>query len=315
MKPKHLFTSLLGVTALLVASCSTPKLAQNSAIDDDVYGTVAKAKEYKQADPVQPTQADNSAYTTSDPYYDMDYASRIDRFYYGSPYRNYYDPYYNYYGYNSWYGYGPYYGYSLGGYFNNIYYNWYNPYSYYGWGNPYYGSWWGPYSYYGGGYWGGGYWGGGYWGGGYYAGRGSYNNPNYGARPSRGSENGVGRASGRGNYYGGGVSSGIPSRANNGNGNGTTVTRSRAEMYNPATNGTTTRPSGTSSTYDRPTRGGSTTDSRPTRSEAPSRPQPTYNPPPQQSSPPPSSGGGGRSGGGSSGGGGGGGGRPTRGGR
>lgn len=46
MKPNQLFTSLLAVTALFVASCSAPRMAQNNAIQDDVYNSTAQAKEY-----------------------------------------------------------------------------------------------------------------------------------------------------------------------------------------------------------------------------------------------------------------------------
>jgi len=321
MKPNQLFTCILAATALLVSACSTQKVSQTTAIPDDVYGSVAQAREYKPSAPVQ-TAVENSSnttdyYGTSDPRFDMDYSSRIDRFYYGNQNRNYYDPYYNYYGYNSYYS--PYF--SLNAYFGNAYSNFYRPYynnywSYYG--SPYYNNYWGPYSYnnpyyYGGGFYGGGFYGGGY-GGGYYVGR---NDPNYGARPIRGSENGVNRG-GRSGYAGNGVG-GAPTR---GNSFGDGTSRPRTEMYNPSngTSGTRTnstgseaRPSrGTSTNNDaRPSRGTSS-DARPTRNDAPSRPAPTYNPPPQQSSPPPSNSGG-RSSGGSSGGGGGG--RPTRGGR
>ena len=311
MKPNQLFTSMLAVTALFVASCSAPKMAQNNTVQDDVYNTTAQAKEYKPAASVQ-TQVDNSDsngdyYGKTDPNYDMDYSSRIDRFYYGNPNRGYYDPYYNYYGYNSFYD--PFWGGGLSMYYGS-YFN--NPFNRWGWGG-FYGGWgfdpyWGMYSnynYFGTGYYGG--WGGG-WGGGFYAGR-NVSNPNYGPRPDRGGENGYNRA--RGSYGSG--SNGVPSRANSyGNPNSGAVTRSRAESYNPATNGgTTTRPN-TSGNSSRPTRT-STESSRPTRSEAPSRP--TYSPPPQQSSPPPSSSGGGSRGGGSSSGGSSssGGGRPGRG--
>lgn len=307
MKPNHLFTSLLGLTALLVTSCSTPKLAQNSADQDDVYNTTAQAKEYKPAAVVQNNVAQNTEtvddyYGTSDPYYDMDYTSRIQRFYYGDRWRGDYFSYLNYYGLNQLNAYSPfYYGY-YGGYydpfFTNPFYNW----SYYGY-NPYRSNFWGPFSY--GGLWGNYY--GNYYnvGGGYGSNFGNYivRDNNYNARPNRGGENGVGRNSG---YYGGGAV-GLPTRSDNMNGN--TTNRSRAEMYNPtnsssgATGTTSTRPSRGNETQSRPTR---------TNDAPPSRPQPTYNPPVQQSAPPASSGGGRAES--SGGGGGGGGGRPTRGG-
>lgn len=300
MKPNQLFTSLLAVTALFVASCSAPRMAQNNAIQDDVYNSTAQAKEYiAQAPQQQYAQTDSvsdSYYGKSDPYYDMDYSSRIDRFYYASPWRSYFN---DYYGYNNFYS--PYsysFGLGLGGYFGSYYNNWSNPYFNWGfYGAPYYSNFWGPYSYnYP--YYGGGYYGGGYYGGGGYVVRNRNNNP----RPVRGSENGVGRANG--SYIGG-----TPSRANNGaSGNANTGTRSRAEMYNP-TNGTgnTTRPTSDA----RPSRG-TETQSRPSRgNDSPPPSRPVYTPPPVQNTPPPSSSGGGSRG--ESGGGGGG--RPTRGGR
>src|SRR5690349_18330817 len=108
MKPNHLFTGMLVLTALAVTSCSAPRLAQQSAnTDDDVYSSTVKAKVYTPApQQVQQPQYDDQQYAdeqydesdyygTSDPYYDQDYSSRINRFYYSSPFRNYYDPYYN----------------------------------------------------------------------------------------------------------------------------------------------------------------------------------------------------------------------------
>ena len=316
MKPYHLPNSLIAAIAILASSCSTPNLAQKGAIADDVYNTTAQAKVYTPVDPVQ-NQANNNVtedyYGKSDPNYDMDYSSRIDRFYYGNPVRGYYDPYYNYYGYNNFYGYnnlnspyGFYYGGGLGPYYNN----WFNN-PYYGWnGNPYYNggfygapyyynnywnNYWGPYSY------------GGYLGGGgvIYTGRNTYN-PNYATRPSRGSENGIGRNTT--GYYGGNGSSGI-SRPS---GTSSAPTRSRADMYNPSNGSTSSRPNTTSSTSQNSTRTSSSEAARPTRgNDAPVRSQPTYNPPVQQSSPPPSSS---SSGGGSSSEGGSGSARPTRGG-
>jgi len=312
MKPNHLFTSLLAVTALFVASCSTPKLAKNNAIQDDVYNTTAQAKEYiapaPRPEPIQyqdeTTVTEDSYYGNSDPYYDMDYTSRIDRFYYASPWRSYFG-YNDFYGYNSFYS--PY-SFGLGGFYGNVYNNWgYNSYLNWGlYGAPYFSNFWGPYSWYNpyGGFYGGGWGGGGFYGGGF-AGGGT--NANYRPRPARGSENGVGRANGT--YMGGGTSR---ANATNANGN-TSVGRSRAEMYNPATNGSTRPSSANGNTSNAPTRSEGT-QSRPTRSnDAPQQSRPTYNPP-AQSSPPPSSSGSSR-GGGSSSSGGGGGGRPTRGGR
>jgi len=307
MKPNHLFTSMLAVTALFVASCSTSKLAQNSAIQDDVYNTTAQAKEYKEIAPPQVTAQNDTQtddyYGTNDPYYDMDYATRINRFYYANPWRTYYD---GYYGYNS-YLFSPFYnsyafGFGMGMYGGLN--SWISPYSYWGYyGSPYYGNYWGLYSYNNPYYYGGGYG----LGGGYYGsigGRG-HNNANYGPRPSRGSENGLNR--GNGTSYNGNPNGAISRTSSSGG--------SRAERYNPS-NGTTssTRTNGTTSST--PTsRTSSGSDSRPTRSNDSPPPARTYSPP-QQSSPPPSSSSSGSSsrGSGSSSSSSSGGGRPTRGG-
>jgi hypothetical protein len=282
MKPIRLFTGMLAAATVALASCSAPRMAQQSNDTDDVYNSVAQAREYVQPAPSQSAQYKKTTpqgddeYGTSDPYYDMDYSSRINRFYYGSPFRSYYDPfYYDYYGYNSfspWYS-----GFSLGfgwGWGNSFYGNYYNP---YGWGiySPYYA--WNPY--FGGGL--------GYYGGGYYGGyvnnlRGT---TNYGARPNRGRENGVGYTSGTGsgNYIGRGAT-----RSTNGI---ISTDRSRAERYNP-NRGTTANPNATG----RVSRPSNDTYRAPTRSNTNSRP--TYTPPPSssnQGSGSSSSGGGGRS--------------------
>ncbi len=291
MKPNYLLTSMLAVATVVVTSCSAPKLAQQSTVSDDVYNTTAQAKEYTKPAPVQNAynDADDEGYGTSDPYYDMDYSSRINRFYYGSAFRPYYDPFYDgYYGYN---GYSPYYGsgfsFGLGlgfGWGNPFYSSWYSPYS---WGmydpfwgfNNYYGGAYG--GFYGGGYYGGGYYGGGY-GGGYYSG--NYNNS---PRPDRGRENGVGYPRGNSNY-----------------GSGTTRTTNGVSVSN-------TRRSDRS--------GNSTTNSapRPTRTQDYTPPQRTESSRPTYTPPPASYGGGRSESSGSSGGGstGGGGGRSSRGGR
>lgn len=314
MKTNQLLTSMLAVSALLVTSCSTSKLARNGANDDDVYLTTARAKEYIQAPvaslpPVETTENTNQAvdeyYGTSDPYYDMDYSTRINRFYYASPWRTYYDGFYGY-GYANGF-YDPFYDSYFG------MYNVWNPF----FGPPfgsgfYYGSYWNGW---GPGFWRPNYWGpvswggyyGGYPGGGYYGSIGGgivRNNANYGPRPTRGSENGINRTG-----FSGGMNNGIPDRMSSGN--------SRAERYNPNNNAASSNSGRTSSatpTSSTPSRG-SAADSRPTRSnDAPTRS--TYTPP-AQSSPPPSSsrgssGSSSSSGGGSSSSSGGG--RPTRGG-
>jgi hypothetical protein len=253
MKPIRLMTSMLAAVAVMMASCSAPRLAQQNTVNDDVYNSVAQAQEYVQPAPSEASKYQDDAqydeYGSSDPYYDMDYSSRINRFYYGSPFRGYFDPfYYDYYGFNSIYGYNyfsPFYrpGFSMG-----FGWGWGN----YGWGifSPYYS--WNPY--YGGGYLGGLY--GGYYGG--YLGGGYVNNlrgnTTYGPRPDRGRENGMGRT--------GAVRSTNGVISNSG---------SRADRYNPnrgtpINTNTRSRTNRSSDTY-RPT----------TRSTAPTRP--SYTPP------------------------------------
>jgi hypothetical protein len=281
MKPKHLFTSMLAVTALFVASCSTSRLGQNSTVQDDVYNTTVQAREYREVasqqvmaqNGVDSTGQVDDYYGTSDPYYDMDYSTRINRFYYANPWRNYYD---GYYGYNS-YLFNPYFDlYSTSFVFGGIN-NWISPFSYWGfYGAPYYHNFWGPYSYSNRFY--GGFYGGGFYtpvAGGYYGSVGNRGtrNPNYGPRPTRGSENGINRGNGAG--Y-------------NGNANGIidrTASSSRAERYNP-TNGSAgnTRTNGNATSTARPTR---SNESRPGRSND-TPPARTYSPP-QQSAPPPAS--------------------------
>lgn len=310
MKPNHLFTSLLAATALFVASCSSTRMTQNTALQDDVFNSSVKAKEFIAMTPsLQNLKVDSiggeAYYAKSNPYYDMDYTSRIDRFYYGSAWRSYFDSYSDFYGYYAYrpYSFGARYGGFYGDYNTAFVGNYLNYWSFYG--APYYNNFWGPFSfsnpYYGNYYgnsWGwGGYYGGGFGGGGYVV-RNNNNNP----RPNRGTDNGIVRANG--SYIG------APSRSDNNN-NGTNSNipvRSRAEMYNPTNGNTATRPTSSDS---RPSRG-SETQSRPSRgNDSPPPSRPTYTPPPTQSAPPPSSSGSSSRGGG----GGGGGGRPTRGGR
>ncbi len=271
MEPIRLFTSALAIATVALASCTAPRLAQQSNYTDDVYNSVAKAQEYVKPAPSQAAQyRDNSStvdgdYGASDPYYDMDYSSRINRFHYGSPFRSYYDPfYYDYYGYNSfspWYssGWSMGFGFGLGYYgFGN---HWNSPYFGYGIYSPYYA--WSPF--YGGGYYGGGYYGGGYYGGGY--GNTLRGNTTYGARPDRGRANGLGIDSRSGNYNPMGRGA---TRSTNGI---TSSERSRAERYSPNSATTPTR----SNTEGRTSRPTSETYRPPTRSNTPSRP--SYSPP------------------------------------
>jgi hypothetical protein len=259
MKPIRLFTSLLAVATVALASCSVPRLAQEDNSTDDVYNSVAQAQVYTPPAPKQSAQYKDTSsydddYVTSDPYYDMDYSSRINRFYYGSPFRGYYDPfYYDYYGYN---GFSPWYGpglsMSFGWGWGNSYFNNYLHNPYFGWGiySPYYA--WSPF--YGGGYLGGGYYGGGYYGGGY---GGRVNalpgTTTYGPRPDRSGNRG---------------SSGIVS-----------TDRSRTDRYNPNRSNTTNRNAG-----GRASRPSGESYRPPTRSNTDNRP--SYTPPPTRSNPP-----------------------------
>ncbi len=303
MRTNYFLTSTLAVATMLVTSCSTPQLAQNAS-GDDVYNTTAQARVYKPAPPVQASRVDtsryeDSRYTSSDPNYDMDYQSRIDRFYYGNNYRPYYDDYYNYYGYNSWYN--PY-DVSLGFHYGFGYNNWYNPFNSWAYfGSPYRWNTWGPYSYYSpwynnyypwyGGGWNAGYWGGGHWGGGNVIVR----NDNYKPRPTRGYNGGTTAGNGRGTNIGYTPSRGV-GEANMGR-------PTRPQAYNPATNGgSATRNTNTSG--------------RPTRGNSVERPAPTSNTPVREPSrpsySPPANSGGSNNSGGSSSGSSGGSSRPTR---
>jgi len=308
----------------LVASCSTSKLATTST-SDDVYNTVAKAKEVEPYIPPQNQaqvqqgqqgqQEYDEYYGTSNPYYDMDYSSRINRFYNGYSWQGYYDPYFdNYYYGNSYgatnylgYGNGWYNGYGLGGWggglgigigygYGGI---WSNPFYYgnfgYGWNNPYGWNTWGPYSYYDRYGWGGGWYGGGWGVGGGYYGGGVYSNTNTvrraapGAVDNRMPRNGASTSSP--NY-------GRPSRSGYVDQNGNRISPNNNASSRPTRNsGYTPQQQGS-----RPTRNENYTP--PARTES----RPTYTPPPSSS--------GGSSGSSSSGGGSyGGGSRGSRGGR
>ncbi|WP_121244909.1 hypothetical protein [Mucilaginibacter phyllosphaerae] len=173
---RNLLFGITFISALALSSCSVNKTASNLKNDDDVYFSRATAAE----EPVyitrnnQYNQDGDDQYSDDDDYfYYDDYASRINRFSYYSPF-GYYDNFYSPYGYgygNGWniglgFGYG---GYGYGGWGGGFGLGWGGG---YGWGSPWgfgYGSPWGyggfysPYSFWGGGY---GYgWGGGYWGG------------------------------------------------------------------------------------------------------------------------------------------------------
>ncbi|RZK48558.1 MAG: hypothetical protein EOO99_09560 [Pedobacter sp.] len=322
MKPNSIKLQLFLLGAALLSACSGMKMASDELIQDDVYNTQVSAKSFYQEKPNK--YAIDSAlyqeYLAELPFdpADVDYANRINRFSYYNPWRAYYDGMYGFmpsypifdYSYNAWlsgrhYGYFPFYGrygFNLG---VNQFAAWFDPYAYYGssmfgwdmWRYGRFGNWgmgfWGPYSrfdYYGGGYWNGPF--NGFWGGligGINSDR--YTSPNYGARPVRGSENGViytPRAAA-------GLPNGNPVRPN-------TMNTSRADRYNPQSGNAPSRGNAAPASSSRPSRGNENpTPSRPTMSN-PSTPTRSNTPPPASSS------GSGSSRGESSGGG-----RPTRG--
>jgi hypothetical protein len=366
---------VLAVSATLLYSCSTTQLARQASSDDDVYYTEAKAivvepvvaeaseRTNESANETsQPTARSEQSYRTdeqlygdvndSDRYYDdYSYSNRINRFYYNSPFRPYYDYRYDF-GYNPWYT----------GYYDPFFYDpwfyrpgvsvWVGAYPRYRYGYNYgfYGSrfnngFWGPYSYYntypGYGY-------GGYRRNGYYYGGGSgYSNP---SRPRPNREGNIGRADNtidypssggsvpvggrpsRGSYVPNGNDKQSPGRISSDQGStapadqssyGTRPSRRTSadeakprERISSEPGSSSAQPS--SSGSSRPTR---TREADQSRQSEPS-PRPTYSRPERSSSPSPSYGGG-NSGGSSSGGsssggsssGSSGGGRPSRGGR
>lgn len=170
------FQKYLLLLSLPIMACSTNRMAQERQYDDNVYVSRAKAKEiqpYIAPADNQVTQPEDQAYADqrssepydynnqddyNDGYYDgMSYSSRIYRFHNFSPWRNYYDPFYDY-------RFDPFYANNL--YYDNLYFRntsiwsvniysgpsfgWYNP--YYSWNyyySPYsYGNYWGMNSYY-----------------------------------------------------------------------------------------------------------------------------------------------------------------------
>ncbi|WP_316805638.1 hypothetical protein [Pedobacter nototheniae] len=334
MKPIKFLPIVMIAAAGLVASCSTSKLAQNST-SDDVYNSVAKAREVEYVAPQaqqqqQQQQQDqyqsdynDDYYGTSNPYYDMDYSSRINRFYNGYSWQGYYDPYFDNYYYNNnylGYGLGAYNGYGLGlGLGWNSGFGWNGGFGwgggFYGnsWGNPYYGwNSWGPNSYYDRFGWGGGWYGGGWGiGGGLYSNRTNYHRPSYTDRNTVNS-NGY-YPNGNGSRAGANSNNGRPSRVSNaGTNNG--IINNGVNYGRPSRVDGRAVGNGNNTYQQRPSR--EYMPQQPSRSEQ--RPSRDYTPPTQPSrtesrpsySPPQSYGGGQ-----SSGGGGGGGGRPSRSGR
>lgn len=295
---------------LLMGSCASTKTAQMTDQNDDVYYSIAKAREVVVVEQAQPEQKRSADYVTEDELYGdsyrdygymSDYTSRIYRFrnyspslgYYNSLYGYNYDPFYS----SSYYPYN-YYGspsINIGIGIGSGFYN-YNPWRYYGYN---YGSnYWGPYSYYNNmnpyGY-GGGFYGGLYNGGNYGVGYNNpiYTSPNYRPRPSRSADN---ISYDRGNVIGN--PGGVIIKDANGN---LIQSRGRAERYgdgarvNTSPNGNSTSSTSRPQPTARPER---VNQSPPPRAAQPER---IYTAPSQdRSSSPSNNSGGGNSGGGSS---------------
>ncbi len=289
------------VGALAMSSCSTQKLA-TVASNDDVYFSNAKAGD-------EPVYATQPVYNQSDAnyaaqqeeddddyfYYD-DYASRINRFSYYSPFSYYDNLYYGYSNpyYNSGFGldfnYGPYgYGYSPYGYGGWGLGSWGLGYGYGGWGLGYYNGWGSGYGY-------GGYYGGGYYGGGGRVGYVTVGTP----RPVRGTGSpfsGNGQAAAYTRSVRPGVATGTPARTGIGYVPGGRGNRTNTDNITRGNN------NNNNASYSRDNRPVRQTDTRPVF-------QPVERT--QSSSPAPSSSSSSGGGGGGSSSGGGGGGRPVR---
>ena len=295
---KRLLPSFAAAAVLLLGACSTNRLAQQGDQVDDAYYTEAQAREYERTHAQAEERTSDSDYVTDeelygdangnydDDYYDRydydrDYSARIYRFRNYSPWRSYYDTWYDYRfdpyysSFNSYNFYRPSFGINIGigGYYGyNRYNHYYNPWGYYG--SQYYGNYWGPYSYYniynpysfGNRYYGN-------YGGGYYGnvGRPVYTNPNYRTRPNRETENV--RTGAYPGTSGGriGTNPSRPERISRGDGSSSTIDRSSQPSSRP-TRGT----DGRQGTIDRSSRPATqrTETSRPrTESSRPARPQ------------------------------------------
>jgi hypothetical protein len=324
---KKFLLPVFAVSALLLSSCSTQQLARQAQSDDDVYYTEAKAKviEVPVARTAETTRektfrTDEQLYrdnnNTSDWYYDdYSYSTRLNRFYYNSPFRPYYDYRYSY-GYNPWYtySYDPFFydpwfyrpGVSVWvGNYGSRYYN----YNYYGhYGSRYDNGFWGPYSYYnmypGYGY--------GYNNGRYYGNSGGvgFDNPSPGrARPNR--EGGIGRADNSIDNSGGGTNVPVTGRPSRGSYIPNQDKQSPGRVSSdPGSSGTSDQPASRPerAREERPSRSNGTgTSSTPAQTQQdqgnarPARPERTYTPPPSYDPPSRGSYGGSSSGGSSSG--------------
>jgi hypothetical protein len=244
---KKLLLTLSIPCILLLGSCVSTKTAQVSDQNDDVYYSLAKAKEIIPQTIVQNEDRRVNDYVTDENLYGdirddygyyNDYASRFNRFgtfapalgYYNSFYGYNYDPFFsNMYFPNSYFG-GS--AFNLGFGFNTFNYNPWRTFGYnYGFGSNI----WNPYANYNSFNYGNGYYGGTY--AGIYSSP-AFNAPNYRSRPSRTSDNlGIYRGAVNGN----------PNSIGSGSTNNNAIQRSRAERYGVQTqpNAGATQNSGT----------------------------------------------------------------------
>jgi len=247
------FDQLLAISSiLLLGSCASNKIAQLNDSNDDVYYSIAKAKEIDPVIFANKEDKGSSNYVTDDQLYGdsysnygyyNDYTSRFNRFrnyapsigYYNGLYGNNYDPFFNNAYFPSSYFGGSSFNIGLGLGFGA--YN-YNPWRNYGYNYGYRYNYWGPYSYYnsfnqfafgnGNGYYGGNY-------SGIYSSP-AFNSPNYRPRPSRSTDN---LTIDRGSVIGG--QGGVIYKDPKGN----IISRGRAERYGDQaqpTSGTTNQP-------------------------------------------------------------------------
>jgi hypothetical protein len=253
------FIHLLAIPSILfLGSCASTKIAQLTDSNDDVYYSIAKAREVDPVIFVNKEETRSSNYVTADELYGdsysdygyyNDYTSRFNRFrtyapslgYYNNLYGNNFDPFFsNSYFPSSYFG-GSSFNIGLGLGYGAYNYNPWRNYGYnYGFNYGYGYNFWGPYSYYnsfnsyafgnGNGYYGGNY-------SGIYSSP-AFNSPNYRPRPTRSTDNLI---NDRGSVIG------VPAGVINKDPNGNIISRGRADRY-----GDQAQPNTTSSTRNQP---------------------------------------------------------------
>jgi hypothetical protein len=253
------FSHLLAISSILfLGSCASTKIAQLNDSNDDVYYSIAKAREVDPVIFVNKEETRSSNYVTADELYGdsysdygyyNDYTSRFNRFrtyapslgYYNNLYGNNFDPFFsNSYFPSSYFG-GSSFNIGLGLGYGAYNYNPWRNYGYnYGFNYGYGYNFWGPYSYYnsfnsyafgnGNGYYGGNY-------SGIYSSP-AFNSPNYRPRPTRSTDNLI---NDRGSVIG------VPAGVINKDPNGNIISRGRADRY-----GDQAQPNTTSSTRNQP---------------------------------------------------------------